>query len=103
MMTAICWGMIVLFLDETFVSSKTVGDPLAGHKSRFRRLLGIEQRQSNLIGNTFAQALKQPAITITKPPVFLSCLYYMLVFAWIVGLNAAINVFIKQIYKFHYD
>ena len=69
----------------------------------FLRLLGIEQRRNNLIGNTFTKALKQPAVAITKPPVFLSSLYYMLVFAWIIGLNAAINVFIRQIYGFRYD
>ena len=103
MLSAICWILCVLFLDETFVNRKAVGDPLEARKSRILRLLGIEQRQNNLIGNTFTQALKQSAIAIIKPPVFLSSLYYMFIFAWIIGLNAAINVFIRQIYGFRYD
>jgi MFS family permease len=103
MLSAICWVLCVLFLDETFVNRKAIGDPLAGRKSRVLRLLGVEQHQRNLIGSSFPQALKQTALAITKLPVFLSSLYYMFVFAWVIGLNAAINVFIREIYGFRYD
>jgi hypothetical protein len=83
-----------LFLDETFVNRKAVGDPLGGRRSRILQLLGVEQRRAKLIGNDFTQALQQSAIAVTKLPMFLSYLYYMFVFAWIIGLNATINVFI---------
>jgi hypothetical protein len=46
--------------------------------------LGVEQYHNGSIA------------AMTKLPVLLSSICYMLVFAWIIGLNAAINVFIRD-------
>jgi hypothetical protein len=81
MLSATCWVLCVLFLDETLVNRKATKDPLAGRESRILRLFGVEQRRKNLIGNALSQALLQLVTAITKPPVFLNSAYYMLVFA----------------------
>ena len=44
MLTAISWASCLLFLDETFVNRRAVGDLFAGQKSRLLRLLAIELR-----------------------------------------------------------
>lgn len=42
----------------------------------------------------------RPIWVLLKPTVFLSCLYYILVFAWVVGINTTLSIFLTPLYKF---
>ena len=104
MLSAVCWILVVLFVDETFfIRAAPPRTNLYSRSSRLLRLLGVEQYKQNLIGNSFKQALMRPAVAITKLPILLSSVYYMLTCAWVIGLNAAIGVFTKEVYGFHYQ
>lgn len=64
------------------------------------RLIGIEQRRTKRIPNTFFAAMMRPIRVIMKPTVFVSCLYYCLTFAWVVGINTTLSIFIGPLYGF---
>lgn len=42
----------------------------------------------------------RPIRVILKPTVFLSCLYYLLTFAWVVGINTTLSIFLTPLYNF---
>jgi nitrate/nitrite transporter NarK len=87
-------------MDETYYNRNISQDQQPVRKSRLLRLIGIEQWHSRGQRNTFWQAVQRPAIAITKVPVFLITLYYVLTFGWVIGLNATTGVFLHEIYHF---
>lgn len=42
----------------------------------------------------------RPIRVILKPTVFLSSLYYLLTFAWVVGINTTLSIFLTPLYNF---
>jgi len=99
-MTGLCLIAIILFVDETFYNRHI---PLAERpvpKSRVKRLLGIEQWESRKQRSTFWQAFMRPWQVIAKPTVFLSMFYYMFTFAWVVGINTTLSIFVTPLYNF---
>lgn len=42
----------------------------------------------------------RPIRVICKPTVFLSAVYYMLTFAWVVGINTTLSIFLTPLYNF---
>jgi hypothetical protein len=42
----------------------------------------------------------RPVRVLLKPTVFLSCLYYLLTFAWVVGINTTLAIFLTPLYNF---
>jgi len=42
----------------------------------------------------------RPIKVILKPTVFLSCFYYLLTFAWVVGINTTLSIFLTPLYNF---
>ena len=42
----------------------------------------------------------RPIIAITKLPVLISTVYYGLIFAWVVGLNTTLSIFLTRFYHF---
>ena len=99
---AVALILTVLFLDETFYPRHT-GAPVPQPKSRFLRLLGIEQRRTHLIPNTFFGAAKRSLVAISKLPVLIATVYYFFTFAWVIGNNITISVFIVPEYHFNYN
>ena len=87
-------------MDETIYNRNLARDQQLVPKSRLLRLVGIEQWRSRHSRQTFIQALMRPVITISKLPVFLCTLYYFLNFAWIIGVNTTISIWLTSIYKF---
>ena len=103
--TAIPWIMTMVLGDETFYPrhwTAAADQPIPPRKSRLMRLVGVEQRRTRYTGNGFFGAALRPALTITRLPILLSCVYYFFTFAWVIGNNTTISVFIVPEYKFSF-
>ena len=98
-------------MDETYYNREIASSadtytpaPKARSKARIKkhvsRLLGIEQCRSRQLRSTFTQALIRPVIAITKIPVLLIVINYMIVVAWVIGVNTAISIWLTNFYHF---
>ncbi|KXT08942.1 hypothetical protein AC579_9529 [Pseudocercospora musae] len=103
-MTTICLLAIILFGQETYYnrklspSSRPKRTPgIHGHISR---LIGLEQYKSRHLRNTFTQACSRAIIVLLKPTIFLSVMYYLFTFAWVVGINTTLSIFVTPLYNF---
>ena len=98
--TALCLVLTILFVEETYYDRRldTSSQPARG--SRISRLLGVSQYKSRHLRNSFGQAMLRPVKVLLKPTVFLSCLYYLLTFAWVVGINTTLSIFLTPLYNF---
>lgn len=92
--------MTILFAEETYYDRRLSKSEQPPKKSRILRLIGIEQRRTKRVNNTFFQAVMRPVQVLLKPTVFLSCTYYLLTFAWVVGINTTLSIFITPLYGF---
>ncbi|KAI9810256.1 MAG: hypothetical protein M1827_006390 [Pycnora praestabilis] len=99
-MTGLCLLLICLFFDETYYDRRISTDQQPLRKSRWLRLVGLEQWQSRLQRNTFSQAVMRPVKAIMKLPVLIVTFYYTVVFAWAVGINNALSIFLTELYHF---
>lgn len=90
-------------MDETFYPRHSAPERAPVRKSRFLRVLGIEQWKTGLVRNTFLQAGLRSWTAITKLPVLLSFVYYFVTFAWVIGVNITAAVFIIPAYNFNFD
>ncbi|EXJ96422.1 hypothetical protein A1O1_01548 [Capronia coronata CBS 617.96] len=88
--------------DEPFYPRHLMPDRRPKRKSRILRLVGIEQYRTKYTTNSFWGAGRRLAYTITKLPVFLTCLFYFFDFPWTIGNNTTISVFIIPAYNFSY-
>jgi MFS family permease len=102
-LNAVAWLLIVLCMDETFYPRSLAQSQVPVRRSRVLRVLGIEQWKTKLIPNTFWQAGMRSWTAITKLPVLLSFLYYSMTFAWVIGVNITIGVFVIPAYHFTFD
>jgi len=87
-------------MDETYYNRKISRFSQPPRRSRFFRLLGIEQWQSKHQRNTFLQAAKRPVVVIMKLPVLITTTYYVFTFAWVIGINTTTGVFLQEVYGF---
>ena len=99
-LTALCWLLVIAFMDETIYNRLLPREQQPISRFRLLRLLGIEQWQSRHTRMSFAQAIMRPIIAIAKLPVLLCTVYYFLNFAWIIGVNATISIWLTSRYKF---
>ncbi|KAF3483514.1 uncharacterized protein GIQ15_02838 [Arthroderma uncinatum] len=98
--TGLCFIAIMIFMDETFYDRKLPAAQQPVRVARWRRMIGIEQWQSRQLRNSFKDAVMRPFIVICKPPMFISCLYYLMTFAWVVGINTTLAIFLVPLYGF---
>lgn len=98
--TGLCLILQILFVDETFFNRKIHSSERYPRQSRWKRLIGIEQWHSRHQRSTFTQAMMRPIRVILKPTVFLSTLYYLFTFAWVVGINTTLSIFVGPLYNF---
>ncbi|KAL9623395.1 MAG: hypothetical protein Q9160_002288 [Pyrenula sp. 1 TL-2023] len=92
--------LTILFVPETYYARR---DPALrpSNGNRLLTLIGVHQRRVDLLSpNTPATMIIRPTKVILKPIIFLSCLYYMLTFAWVVGLNTTLSIFVNTLYGF---
>ena len=87
-------------MDETIYNRNLTRGQQPLPKSRLLRLVGVEQWRSRHLRQTFLQALMRPLIAISKLPVLLCTVYYFLNFAWIIGVNTTISIWLTTFYKF---
>ncbi|KAL8943019.1 MAG: hypothetical protein Q9216_001307 [Gyalolechia sp. 2 TL-2023] len=89
---------IVTCMDETYYNRQIPINLQPPRKSRFMRLIGIEQFRSRHLRSTFGRAMLRPIQALFKVPVFLSTVYYVATFSWAVGTNSALAVFLIPLY-----
>jgi len=90
---------IILFVDETYYDRDISAGEQPARQSRIKRLIGTEQWRFRRQRNTFTEACKRP-IQAMRWPVFIPCFFYLVTFAWSVGINNALSVFLAQLHKF---
>ncbi|KAF7131327.1 hypothetical protein CNMCM5793_004441 [Aspergillus hiratsukae] len=98
--TGLCLVAIILFVDETYYDRKTEQPDLIPNGPRWKRMLGIQQWKTGYIKNTAQDAAMRPVTMLLKPVVFMTTLYYMLTFAWVVGINTTLSIFLGPLYGF---
>ena len=87
LMTGLCLVAVVVFGEETYYDRKIPQEMQPARKSRILRLVGTEQFHSRHQRNSISQAGMRPVKAIAKPVVFITALYYMLIFAWVIGMS----------------
>lgn len=99
-MTALCLILVALFMDETYYSRRSNKGEQSQKHLRSACLIGIQGWRTRKTRNTFSQAFLRPIKVLLKPTVFISCLYYMLILAWGVGINTTLSIFLTPLYHF---
>lgn len=90
------FGLVtVFFLDETLFDRK---NPPSSRGSYISRLIGVQQARAPSRG--FVQSMARPVVAITKIPVLTILIYYFLNFAWVIGVNTTIGIWLTNIYHF---
>ncbi|KAK3068248.1 hypothetical protein LTR53_014340 [Teratosphaeriaceae sp. CCFEE 6253] len=97
-MTGLCLLLQIVFAEETFFNRKLPSDErptrTPGVAGRVSRLVGVELWRTRKQRSTFGQAVMRPVLVLLKPTVFISTVYYLLTFAWVVGINTTLAIFI---------
>ncbi|ERS98813.1 Major Facilitator Superfamily protein [Sporothrix schenckii 1099-18] len=99
-MTAACFVATTLFLRETYYDRRIAAADQPPPGRRFEQVIGIAQFRSRHLRNSFGQAVWRTISVLLKPTVFLTCFYYMLTFAWVVGINTTLSILLQPVYNF---
>lgn len=99
-LTGLCLLAVIFFAEETYYDRKNPKPDLIPSGPRWQRMLGIQQWRTAYIENSVKDAVMQPLVIIAKPLVALSCLFYLLVFEWVVGINTTLSLMLPPIYGF---
>ncbi|GAP91287.2 putative major Facilitator Superfamily protein [Rosellinia necatrix] len=98
--TALALALTIVFVEETYYDRRIAKSDQPDRGNRITSLLGIAQWKSRGRRNTFSQACMRPVRAISKPTVLISCFYYFLTFAWVVGINTTLSIFLQPVYGF---
>lgn len=95
---------ITLLGDETFYPRHKRSSEIANIQSmpRWQRLLGLAQTKTRYTDNTIISAGSRTALTATRLPVILVCLFYFFDFGWTIGNNTTISVILVPAYHLSY-
>lgn len=85
LMTGLCFIGVIVWGEETYYDRKLARESQPPRNSHLKRLIGIEQMRTNMMGNSVSEAIMRPVKAIIKPVVFIATIYYALIFAWVVG------------------
>ena len=99
-MTGLCVIAMIVWVDETYYDRKTAQPDLVPNGPRWQRMIGIQQVSSGYIKNTIKDAVMRPAVILFKPVVFLSTIYFMLTFTWVIGINTTLSIILTPVYGF---
>ncbi|KAL8771747.1 MAG: hypothetical protein Q9209_002938 [Squamulea sp. 1 TL-2023] len=98
--TGVCLLAVILWGDETYYDRRLPEEKQPPRQSHLLRLIGVEQWRSRHLRNGFREAMMRALKTISRPVVLLANFYYMLTFAWVVGINATLALFLTSSYGF---
>ncbi|KAI4192060.1 MAG: hypothetical protein LQ346_004513, partial [Caloplaca aetnensis] len=98
--TGLCLLAVIIWGDETYYDRRLPEEKQPLRESHLLRLLGVEQWCSRHLRNGFLEAMMRPLRTISRPVVLLANFYYMCTFAWVVGINATLALFLTSLYGF---
>ncbi|KAL8691295.1 MAG: hypothetical protein Q9224_004208 [Gallowayella concinna] len=98
--TGLCLIAVILWGDETYYDRRLPQEKQPPRQSHLLRLLGVEQWRSRDLRNGFGESLMRALRTVARPVVLLANSYYMLTFAWVVGINATLALFLTSSYGF---
>ncbi|KAI0142712.1 MFS general substrate transporter [Xylariaceae sp. FL1272] len=98
--TALALLLTAFFVKETYYDRRIPMEQQPPRRTQLQALLGIPQWGSRKQRNTFWQAFMRPILAISKPTVLISCIYYFLTFAWVVGINTTLSIFLQPVYGF---
>ncbi|KAF2472657.1 putative MFS transporter [Lindgomyces ingoldianus] len=96
----LCLIAIVCIGEETYYDRRIPEDQQPAQSSRLKRLVGVEQWKSRERRNSFVGAFSRPVLAICKPVVLICTIYYFLIFAWTVGVNTTLSIFLQPLYGF---
>lgn len=99
-MTGLAVILTVLLVEETFYNRRIPPKDMPPKGNRALRIIGVEQWKTRYTRNTFSEAVMRPIQVILKPTVLISCVYYVITFAWVVGINTTLAVFLTEVYGF---
>ena len=99
-LTGLALLSVIIFGRETYYNRNSPQSEPGTASSRWRELVGIEQWQTNKLGNTFVQAILRSLKILKKPVVVLVNIYYVCIFAWLVAINATLPMFLTELYGF---
>ena len=92
--------LVLAFLEETYYDRTIPADQQPARGNRVSRLIGQSQWKSRHLRNTFAQACWRAISVLLKPVVAVACLFYAATFAWAVGINTTLAMFVTPLYGF---
>ncbi|KAL8665818.1 MAG: hypothetical protein Q9202_001940 [Teloschistes flavicans] len=98
--TGLCLIAVILCGEETYYNRHLPEEKQPPNRSRILRLVGVEQWRSRHVRHGFFDATMRAWRTITRPVVLLANFYYMCTFAWVVGINATLALFLTSLYGF---
>ncbi|KAF3763205.1 MFS general substrate transporter [Cryphonectria parasitica EP155] len=98
--TALVLILAALVVDETYYDRRIPASAQPPRGSRISRIVGISQFRSRHLRNSFGAACMRVVKVLTKPTVLLSATYYLLTFAWVVGINTTLSIFLTPLYNF---
>lgn len=90
---------ICLFADETWYNRNVPEEKQPSVGSRLQRLTGIGRPKENT-RYTIVESSLRLVTTLAKPPVLMVCISFGLSFAWVVGINTTLPIFLVPIYNF---
>lgn len=100
--TFLAFLLVILFVEETYYDRKIPTDQreAMGRGSRWERLVGVQQRRTRQPSNSFGEAMMRPVKALCKPVILMTNAYYLLTFAWAVGINSTLSQFLTLVYGF---
>lgn len=98
--TALVLLLTAGLVDETYYDRRLPAAQQPARGSRLARLTGVAQFRARHTRNTFPQACSRVVRVLAKPIVALACAYYLLTFAWVVGINTTLSIFLAPLYGF---
>lgn len=98
--TGLCLIAVVVWGDETYYNRRLPVEKQPQPRSHLLRLIGVEQWRSRHLHDGFREAMLRAFKTIARPVVLLANLYYLCTFAWVVGINATLALFLISLYDF---
>lgn len=100
MLDGIALGLAAFLIDETYYPRQSGATEMISRKSKIRRVLGLEQRQSGLVSNTVWEAMSGLKTSLMDIPVLLATFYYFLTWSFSIGINVTFAAFIVPVFNF---